>query len=376
MRHKSIIAKITPATLKWARDTAGFSVEEISGKLKVKPELLETWESGDVDITIAKLRKLSTYYKRPLTAFFLPKPPKTKVLLKDFRTLPNEVRLPISSKSLILIRRARQYQSRASELAMELNVKGPDFKAHSLSENPEIVAEQIRQTCGIKIEEQFNWRDSFEAFQIWRKWVESQNILVFQLSLPVNEIRGFTFYGKGLPAIVINSKDAINAKIFTLFHEYAHILIGREGMCLPEYKEDQHSESGEIFSNHFSGAFLVPKTNVISFKNEIFDIPTIKSIARKFKVSKYVFLRRLQVLNYISFRKYQQLYEEMKRQEKPYKAFGRSTVAGRCVSEKGKRYVSMVFEAGNKGFITAADMSNYLGIKTKYFHDVGMLAMV
>lgn len=368
----STIAKITPSLLKWARESAGLDIEQIAPKLNFTNARLEQIESGKDALSIAQLRSLSKYYKRPIASYFLSEPPKAKPLPKDFRTLPGDMKIPLSPKSLILIRKAMQMQKDASEFAFDLNISPPSLIKLSTSSSPEKESVAFRST--VSIEEQFKWRDNSEAFAYWRTFIEDQNILVFQLPLPKEEVRGFTIYGEGLPAIVISSKDTINAKIFTLFHEYAHLLIGREGMCLPDYTSEGRMENGEKFCNSFSGAFLVPGNVLLSMYRNRLNLDELKDIARKFKVSRYVILKRLHELKKISYEQYQTLYEQMRKGEKPSRSFGRSTMAGRCISEKGRRYVSMVFEAKNKGLISFGEMPRYLGLKTKYFSEAMAIA--
>ena len=366
----------TPSLLRWARETAGFSPEEVSRKLDITSDRLVELESGDILPSLAKLREFSNLYKRSLAVFFLPEPPPSPPLPKDFRTLPSEIEMPLSPKSFKLIRSARLLQSNANSMASDLELSIASARKSFRQNDPAGLALKIRKEFEVSIANQFQWRDSNEAFSNWRSFIEKKDILVFQLPLPVNEIRGFTLYGAGFPCIVISSGDSVNARIFTLFHEYAHILIGREGMCLPEYKDDTHTEAGEVFCNHFAGAFLVPAESLLSLLDGSINIELIKGLALKFKVSKYVILRRLQILNRISLREYRELFELFQRQEKKFaKSRGGPAMSVRCVAQRGRRYVSMVFDSMSKGVITLRDASSYLGVKTKYFREVAALAM-
>ena len=71
------VTGINPKILVWARERAGYSIEEIALKLKRKSTIeISNWESGKSVPTYAQLEKLAyTYYKRPLAIFFLPSPP-------------------------------------------------------------------------------------------------------------------------------------------------------------------------------------------------------------------------------------------------------------------------------------------------------------
>jgi len=72
----SVKAKVKPELLRWARESAGYSVTEAARKLsKLAPERLEQWESGEDQPTIARLRHMARVYRRPLSVFYLPEVP-------------------------------------------------------------------------------------------------------------------------------------------------------------------------------------------------------------------------------------------------------------------------------------------------------------
>jgi Zn-dependent peptidase ImmA (M78 family) len=107
-----------------------------------------------------------------------------------------------------------------------------------------------------------------------------------------------------LPAIVLNEKDHIRARIFSLFHEYGHLLLDTGGICNWENQHDfKRGGSVEKFCNHFAGAFLVPKDALLTHNlvgqriNTEWSDECLKKIARDFKVSREVILRRLVTFN-------------------------------------------------------------------------------
>ena len=63
------------------------------------------------------------------------------------------------------------------------------------------------------------------AFDQWREWLESLNISVLKLKIPAGDARGFSLTDGEPSVIVVNSADAERARLFTLFHEYAHLLL-------------------------------------------------------------------------------------------------------------------------------------------------------
>jgi transcriptional regulator with XRE-family HTH domain len=83
------IPQINPSILKWARETAGLSVEEAAKKLGLSSrERLEALEGGQQVPTRRQLVNMSEKYHRPLLTFYLPNRPRERDRGHDFRTLP------------------------------------------------------------------------------------------------------------------------------------------------------------------------------------------------------------------------------------------------------------------------------------------------
>ena len=70
---------VNPEVLRWARETAGFDIDDVVEKIKrkrVTPVTIKSWEKGTTSPTYAQLERLAyEIYKRPLALFFFPKPP-------------------------------------------------------------------------------------------------------------------------------------------------------------------------------------------------------------------------------------------------------------------------------------------------------------
>jgi transcriptional regulator with XRE-family HTH domain len=108
---------VQPALLKWARESAHLSLEEVAGRLKKAVEEIDAWESGANAPSYAQLEKLAyELYKRPLAIFFLPSPPAEPKPEAEFRALPDTDLRRLSRETVFLIRRARAYQASLVEL--------------------------------------------------------------------------------------------------------------------------------------------------------------------------------------------------------------------------------------------------------------------
>lgn len=386
MPRKTIEISINPSVLEWARKIAGFEVEEVAKRIDRKVETVKEWESGARNPTLKILEELALFYKRPLAVFFLPEQPHDLPMPEDFRVLPGKERPPLSSESRIAIRRASRFQSLAQELMKNLGSGAPvNIGKANTNESPEELAVEQRKYLEISIDEQFAWKSPHMAFNQWRRAIENFNIPVFQMRMPVEEVRGFSLIEGTLPAIIVNSSDSIHARIFTLFHEYAHLLLGTAGICMPDersYGDAYLGKEVEKFSNHFAGALLVPKDALHNDVKPVayslrLDDHFLSQIAARYKVSRHVILRRMQILDLISISQYQNKLEKWESQERAKGQKRKLSFsvgpAKRCMQEKGRLFISLVLEAKEREIITYSDVADYLCIKMKYLDEVRSL---
>ncbi|MDR0912239.1 MAG: helix-turn-helix domain-containing protein [Methanobrevibacter sp.] len=59
-----------PKILKWARENAGFTIEEIAKKMNKDVDKFSLWETGKEIPTFKQLSNLSNIYKYPSAFFF------------------------------------------------------------------------------------------------------------------------------------------------------------------------------------------------------------------------------------------------------------------------------------------------------------------
>ncbi len=86
---KIIRAPINPAILEWALKDLNLSVDEFAQKVKVKPEQVNSWLSGESEPPYKQLENIAyKILKLPLAAFFLAEPPENLTIRRKFRTLP------------------------------------------------------------------------------------------------------------------------------------------------------------------------------------------------------------------------------------------------------------------------------------------------
>ena len=168
-------------------------------------------------------------------------------------------------------------------------------------------------------ETQLEWPTAYAALNAWRAAVEKLGVLVFQSGdMKVEEMRGISIPHGPLPVILLNSGDAPHGRIFTLLHEFAHILLtnaGHETSSL-EGQRKPEDQKLERISNRFAAAALLPRAQFLAEVERYpmaarGDEEALRKLAlRRLKVSPETILRRLVELG----RTRAELYRSMRRE--------------------------------------------------------------
>lgn len=377
---KRVPALVKAALLIWARENAGFSVEQAARKISVKPGRLESWEQGAARPTVIQLRKLAQAYKRPLAVFYLPEPPKDFQALRDFRRFPGQVAGIESPELRWAIRFVQIRREVALELFDILELKVPEFAIQaSLTDDPEETAHRIRSWLGISRQQQAEWRPGYDAFNGWRSALENAGLLVCQAQkVETSEMRGLSISSKPLPAIVVNTKDSLVGRIFSMLHELTHILLREGGVCDlgEESNRPPEEQQVEIFCNRVAGAVLVPRAELsrqVSKPRREWPDESIESLARQFCVSREVVLRRLLINGLATSSFYQKKRHEWLREleeRRQQKATGFAPPHRIAISASGPMFVRLVLQSYYQERITASDLSDYLGLRLKHLPKV------
>lgn len=373
-------ANINPDILTWARQTIGLDIEKSAKKIAVKKELLEQWESGEKKPTINQLRKAANAYKRSLAVFFLPAPPSVPKMSADFRLLPENIDHNLSPNLLLDIRLCNRKRDIAVELSKmnELKVE-PQLSTANLNDDIEELAQRERDFLKIDLDTQFKSNDLYSVLKMWKRALEGKGILVFQSSgASLDDMRGYSFFADEYPYIIINPKDAPNARIFSLFHEYCHLLLRNGGICDMYESEygDSYISRFEVFCNHFAAAFLIPKDDLLeevivkaNHNPDQWSDDSIRKLASKYKVSREVMIRRLTTLECATIRLYREKRQQFIQEMKLKKGSDKDIIVPQyrqALSRNGEMYTSLVIDSFRNHNINISDVSDYLGIRLKH----------
>jgi len=375
---QSLKVDVNPIVFKWLRKSSGWPREDVSNRLRTSVDVIKAIEQGERRPTLRQLKELSKAYKIPLATFLLSEPLDEPPLPKDYRMLPAKKDV-FDKKTIYAIRRARNLQEIGGELLINMNNSvAPKIKHVNLSKKPTDLGLFYRNNFNLNVEKQRKFKTSYAFFNYLRETFEKRNILVFQFSMPVEDARGFVLTDQNPNVIVVNSKDSIEARIFTLLHEFGHILLGETVIDLPFLSFNKKNKV-EYWCNQFASSFLLPKTyaeTLFSSEKSLTNERTLNRLSRKYKVSKSMLLYAMYKQDFINKNEFERKLDNYKPSKKDQKKKKETKQSGgisqdrRCLREMGNKFVSIVANNYDKNLITYTDALNFLSVKSRNFDKV------
>jgi len=210
--------------------------------------------------------------------------------------------------------------------------------------------------------------------------------LVFQTGdVSLSEMRGFSLAESLFPVVVLNGKDRPKARVFTLMHEFAHLMLNMAGLCDPlrsNWRGNTSDARVEAFCNRVAGAILVPANELRDLgalsgvrQPVEWDESAVREMAERFAVSREVVLLRLRSLDlasdeYVASKLAEYRREYAAKAAAPRASRGFVPVYRMAVRDNGRRYTRLVLEALERERITLADVSDYLGVRIKHLENI------
>jgi Zn-dependent peptidase ImmA (M78 family)/transcriptional regulator with XRE-family HTH domain len=367
-------APVNPDVMRWARESANLTIDEVMIKLKKGSEVIEAWEKGLDSPSYSQLEKLAyDVYKRPMAVFFFPHPPKEDDIKKSFRTIPEAEFNRLPSTLIRQIRKARVKQENLYELCEAINpatkhlpnsLKG--MVGHSIKD----LANAIREYLDISLSNQKGWDTVETALETWREAFEDSGVFVFKEAFRNDDFSGFCLYDKVFPLIIINNSMAKSRQIFTLFHELGHLLFETSGIdkmnddfvnIFPEQERDV-----EILCNKLAAEILVPSDDFdLSVRGMRVDEAYVAKLAAIYKVSREVILRKFVDRGAVSESMYKEMtskwIEEAKKKKLERKGGG--DYYNTQIAYLGDRYIEIAFNAYYRKTINDMQLADYLNVK-------------
>ncbi len=380
---RSIPAHPNPDMLVWGRETAQLSPEHSARRLGVDTGLLLEWERGGGGLTVAKLQLMADLYKRPLAAFYLSERPEVPERVRDFRRPWKQEAHAECANLAAELRRAEAQRDNVLDI-LDLRDDEPSsaWKSPATGDGAlEVEARRALEAHAL-IPKPGGSGKPTDWFFYWSSALEEMGVLVVTANaVSKAEADGFSIAFDPVPVVAVNGATHFNRRIFTLMHEYAHLLMNTSALC------DLHEEVSaatrdidmvEVEANRIAAEILVPSAQ---FSNRaivrsntqdsgVWAMQTLRDEARAWGVSPEVILRKLLTFNLTTSDQYKEWREERSDDDRfssgsDTRANGGGDGLRTKVRNLGKGYVRNVIGALTEGHLSTYETSNMLNAKVE-----------
>jgi Zn-dependent peptidase ImmA (M78 family) len=290
---------IKPELLTWARERAGLDADALAHRF---PKL-EAWHQGTVTPTLKQIEDFAKTTHTPIGFLFLQEPPVEEIPIPDFRTIRNKAVSRPSPDLLDMIYVCQQRQEWYREFARSERASPLLFVGSaSLSTSVESTASIMRNALGFDLDQRRRIPTWTDALRLFIGQADEAGIMVMCSGVVLNnntrrldpdEFRGFALSDSHAPLVFINGADTKAAQMFTLAHELAHIWLGQSALSdaqaslVPEHQIER-------WCNSVAAELLVPLAVLKQEYDRGLDLrASLDRLARRFKVSTLVILRRI-----------------------------------------------------------------------------------
>ncbi|MEW6513363.1 MAG: ImmA/IrrE family metallo-endopeptidase [Pseudomonadota bacterium] len=307
---------VNPRLLQWARERAGMDMLDLEERF---PKLGQ-WESEEAQPTLKQLEGYAKATHAPIGYFFLPAPPEEPLPIPDFRTMAGRNIARPSPNLLDTIYACQERQSWYRDFA-QVTGQPPLAYVGSLTTDTSAVeaAVRMRQTLGFDLDARRDCPTWTEALRRFIEQADQIGVLVMVSGVVLNnnrrhldpdEFRGFALADSLAPLVFINGADTKAAQMFTLAHELAHLWLGASALS-DTNAASVPDHAVETWCNRVAAEMLVP---LEVFRSELHaDEPVgaaLARLAKRFKVSTLVILRRLMDAGAVARQEFDHLYDE------------------------------------------------------------------
>ena len=374
---------ITGSVLRWAIDQSGLSNSEFAQKVRTEPVNVQAWISGQAQPTKTQFNKIVSTLKRPSAAFFLPEPPQHLNLPPPLRRSVGARNRALDARELREIRWARRLQQLVAYLREEDATNVPPLPQFAPSDPSSRAAHVLRNRLDVPLERQTRWPSPGAAFSGWREAVEDTGVIVLQLQLGPDAIRGFALWHDAAPLVAVNTTFIPQARAFTLFHKIGHLLLRRDAASDEHIGRNASLATGytvERWCERMAAAVLLPapaiRAAVPTNLPEDEAYQCARRLASRFKVSVRAAAIRLIELELAPNELYGYVVSQSGQLDRPRRSGGgggRSAAQTR-IAQVGRAAASRIVRAVDANRLSERDARDVLRLGGQGFQDFTSLA--
>ncbi|MGH2398074.1 MAG: ImmA/IrrE family metallo-endopeptidase, partial [bacterium] len=323
--------------------------------------------------TLKQLEGFAKATHTPIGFLFLAEPPEERVPIPDFRTVGDAgIRRP-SPDLLDTLYLCQQRQDWYRDFIRSAGEEPLPFVAVArVTDDILRTAATIRDAFGLDLDahrQMPTWTDALRRFI---EQADALGVLVMvsgvvgsnnRRKLDPQEFRGFALTDDLAPLVFVNGADTKAAQMFTLAHELAHIWIGESALSDAQVSAVP-AQAVERWCNQVAAELLVPLETIQSEHNRRADLRAeLDRLARRFKVSTLVVLRRMHDAGSLKGDAYWAAYQqELERLRQVPEGGGGDFYLTQAV-RLSRRFARALVASTLEGHTLYRDASRMLGVK-------------
>ena len=363
-----IHVEVKPELLRWACRRSGYSLSNLRSRF---PHL-ESWEHHTAKPTLKQLETFAKSVYVPVGYLFLSEPPEERIPIPDLRTMGSEPLGPPSPDLLDTIYLCQRRQTWYHDYARLIGEEPRQIVGSvRLGDSVNRAADVMRQLLRFDMEARRTCPTWTEALRRFIYQAEKLGVLVMvsgvvgsnnRRKLEPKEFRGFALTDDLAPLVFINGADTKAAQMFTLAHELAHLWLGESALS-DVNPASSPSHQIERWCNAVAAEFLVPLDVLQDVLPQLDPFAEMQNLARQFKVSTLVIIRRIYDAGRISRDAFQEAYnQELERIMSLPKSSGGNFYLTQKV-HASQRFVRALVASTLEGQTLYHDAFKLLGIK-------------
>jgi len=342
----------------WAFSETDVS-EEKQFKVREGHKWLQDSDKNYLKPTIKQLESFANQLHVPFGNLLLKKIPELEDIQLAFRTkenAPAKVSLNVRSIIYEMQRKQAWFKEESGYATNKLNLIGV------------MATERITVTDAVEKVRYFldlqHFGSARELFNNLRNQLAYHGILVMQKGgvglgtnrpLEITQIRAFVLLDDYAPLIFLNQRDSYTARIFSLIHEFVHILRGTDEL----FVNVDETLKEERFINKVVASFLMPSAEFIK-AFDLFETNATDKVASYFNVSPFSAAIRAKNLNLIN-----DIPAYSDDRTIPKKKGSGGNPYNRALSLNDNRYTTALVSSQEEGKLLPTKAADLLGISTK-----------
>ena len=368
---------VKPALIDWACERSGLAQDKLERKFADLPK----WRSGEKEPTERQLRDFAKATFTPFGHFFGDSPPSDDLPIDDFRVRGGAAP---SSPSPHLLDTIYLCQRQQAWYVDHLTAGGePELNwvgSEKVGNDPAAAAHRFAGLADLGVETRADAGSWEEALRDVRERAETAGVLVMvngivgnntHRTLDRDEFSGFALSDPMAPLVFVNNADYKASQMFTFAHEFGHLLLGESGVS-DDSVGVEGAPGNETWCDHFAAELLVPADDLAhetaASRTTLGD--DLQRLARHYKVSSLVVLRRLRTAELISSAEYRQLFERERAGFEAWRSAQREQSSGggnfynTFFQRTGRSFAYAVVASTLEGQTGYKEMSDLLGISS------------